>query len=358
MLLPVHWPGLETGGLAALWLQYGHHQMDWWVYLIIIGISILSAIFRGNRYGGRYGNGAGVSFWFGNTDQTWRGGNLYTNQLLPPVRLTPPPMPDPAQAAVERYQQTLDAWMLQHGMSPQNPDHVRLALEANPYTPAAAPAAAGSALPATPPQQVQELLWLYDKPWWVAGGWALDLWLGHQSREHKDLEIAIARADQFALRGFMSQFRFVQVVAVDGARQAAPLPTGEWVQPPAHELHAQRVTGAGTEALPLLQLEVLLNEIEDGVWRYRRDQRVSLPLERLGGTSQDGVPYLVPEVVLLYKAGLWHDGVPVSAQDDADFRQALPLLSPAAQYWLREAIATAHPGHPWLLVLGGTVYGN
>ena len=27
----------------------------------------------------------------------------------------------------------------------------------------------------------------FSKPWFVAGGWALDLYLGHKTREHSDI---------------------------------------------------------------------------------------------------------------------------------------------------------------------------
>ena len=32
-------------------------------------------------------------------------------------------------------------------------------------------------------------------PWWVAGGWALDLFTGTQIRAHKDLDIGVLRRD-------------------------------------------------------------------------------------------------------------------------------------------------------------------
>ena len=32
-------------------------------------------------------------------------------------------------------------------------------------------------------------------PWWIAGGWALDLFAGNQSRTHKDLDVGILRND-------------------------------------------------------------------------------------------------------------------------------------------------------------------
>jgi hypothetical protein len=44
--------------------------------------------------------------------------------------------------------------------------------------------------------------------------------------------------------------------------------------------------------------------------------------------------------------------------DDADFHAALPALPAQTRYWLHEAIATAHPGHPWLLDLNTPVFGN
>jgi hypothetical protein len=41
------------------------------------------------------------------------------------------------------------------------------------------------------------LLWLsvLSVPWWVAGGWALDLYVGNQSRPHKDFDVGILRRD-------------------------------------------------------------------------------------------------------------------------------------------------------------------
>ena len=376
MLLAVHWLGLDLGGVPALlWLQYYHHYTDWWYYLIVFGIAIVSSIMRASGGGWRNGNGwfSGGGNGWGGSGQSWDSGgnylgaNRYLNPLAPRgPRLTPPPMPDTAVSPADLYQAQLDSWMGARGLDPNNSEHVRLALAANPYNPSAfAPAAQVVALPAAiaserqqPPQQAQELLWLYDRPWWIAGGWALDLWLGRQTREHADIEIAIPRRDQLALRSFMSQFRFTQVMRADGSSAEQPLPADALVEPPQHELHARRVTGAGHDPLALMQCEVLLNEIDGGVWRYRRDQRVSLPLERLGGKNADGLPYLAPEVVLLYKAGLWRDGAPLAQKDDADFSAVLPHLPSAARYWLREAIATAHPGHPWLLELNTPVFGN
>lgn len=40
----------------------------------------------------------------------------------------------------------------------------------------------------------------YSLPWYVAGGWAVDLFLGRRTRPHEDIEVAVLRRDQGSLR--------------------------------------------------------------------------------------------------------------------------------------------------------------
>jgi hypothetical protein len=47
------------------------------------------------------------------------------------------------------------------------------------------------------PQEVAQRLAGIDAPWYVAAGWALDLFRGTQSRHHDDIEIAVP-AGRFA----------------------------------------------------------------------------------------------------------------------------------------------------------------
>ena len=42
------------------------------------------------------------------------------------------------------------------------------------------------------PWSVHEVALLFSSvtvPWWIAGGWALDLFLGIQTREHEDIDV-------------------------------------------------------------------------------------------------------------------------------------------------------------------------
>jgi hypothetical protein len=60
-----------------------------------------------------------------------------------------------------------------------------------------------------------------------------------------------------------------------------------------------------------------------------------------------GVPILVPEIVLLYKA---HE---LTEKDEADFRSVLPHLTVSRKAWLLGALDETRPDHPWARRLRG-----
>ena len=49
----------------------------------------------------------------------------------------------------------------------------------------------------------------FGAPWCVAGGWALDLWLGRRTREHADLELVLFRDDQSLLHPHFRRWTFI-----------------------------------------------------------------------------------------------------------------------------------------------------
>jgi hypothetical protein len=55
--------------------------------------------------------------------------------------------------------------------------------------------------------------------------------------------------------------------------------------------------------------------------------------------TADGIPYVSPEIALLYKAN-----APEIERNAADFAVTVPLLVE----WLRHAIEKLYAGHPWL----------
>ena len=56
------------------------------------------------------------------------------------------------------------------------------------------------------PREVATFFAALDVPWWIAGGWAIDLFVGRQTREHEDIDILILRRDQHAVRALLESW--------------------------------------------------------------------------------------------------------------------------------------------------------
>lgn len=188
------------------------------------------------------------------------------------------------------------------------------------------------------PLRVATLLAHFQRPWFVAAGWAVALYLGRVTRQHKDLEIAILRCDQHALRRYLKNWEFKKVKRVSGESEGRlePWSEDESLELPTHEIHTQSGDGG------LTRLEILLNECSGQDWIFRRNPEITRPVSLIGLRSPIGVPFLAPEIVLLYKAKN------PTADDEADFNSVRQLLAEEPRAWLRWAIEACHPGHPWL----------
>ncbi len=88
--------------------------------------------------------------------------------------------------------------------------------------------------------------------------------------------------------------------------------------------------------------ELLTSDTDHDEWVFKRDGTIRRPLEGIGGRSEAGIPYLVPEIVLLHKAKNDRAG------DRHDLNVALAAMSSASRQWLRDAIRACHPGHVWI----------
>ena len=181
------------------------------------------------------------------------------------------------------------------------------------------------------PEDVARLLAGVSAPWYVAAGWALDLFRGEQTREHGDLEIAVPAPDFGAVRDALAGYHF----EVIGSGRAWPLDS------PAFDV--MRQTWVSEPATGVYRLDIFREPQRDGAWVCSRDPTIRLPYEQIIRRTADGIPYLAPEIVLLFKAK--HSAEP---KNQADFAGALPLLGDRAAGWLRWALARVHPGHPWI----------
>jgi hypothetical protein len=169
--------------------------------------------------------------------------------------------------------------------------------------------------------------------WWVCGGLALDLFIGRETRRHDDLDVAVLRRDQALLRSHLRSWDL---------RYATPEHLlepwdGGWLAAPIHGIWARR----STDQHAAWTCEFLLNEADNDEWVFRRDDRIRRSLASVG-EERDGIPYLCPEIVLLYKAS------EPSPKNEADFAAVAAQLPHAATGWLADALQITCPNHPWL----------
>jgi hypothetical protein len=168
-------------------------------------------------------------------------------------------------------------------------------------------------------------------PWCLVGGWAIDLFLGAQTRPHDDIEIAVTRQDFSMIRDHLAAFK----LHVVGDGEVRVLPAGGV---PADEKHQNWVLDETTNAW---RIDIMLEPGDAHTWVFRRDARISAARRRMVD-RRNGIPFLKPEGVLLYKAKQHRD------KDEADFDACLPRMHDDSRAWLKRALEVVHPDHAWL----------
>lgn len=186
-----------------------------------------------------------------------------------------------------------------------------------------------------PLSAVVEELRTLPAPWYIASGWALDLFLGQPSRCHHDVDVVIARADQLLLQQHLADRGWQFVTPLNGRLE--PWPRHMHLEWPRHQVHAHR---AGAF------IDFLFTDIVNGVWRYRREPSILQSLERIVLQTADGVPFLAPEAVLLFKSK--NTSTLDRSKDQVDFERVCPHLTVPQRAWLRWALLVTVPQHPWL----------
>jgi hypothetical protein len=169
--------------------------------------------------------------------------------------------------------------------------------------------------------------------WWLAGGYAIEHFVGRPFRSHADIDILLLRRDATVLHGFLPHWELW--TASSGTLR--PWHWGEQLPPDVHDIWCRR---SGERAW---RFQVMLDCSDGDLWRSRRCASLRMPIDALGVLSREGSPFLRAEIQLFYKAKS------PRLKDEQDFEVCLPLLDADQKAWLHAAISTAYGSEsPWL----------
>jgi hypothetical protein len=182
------------------------------------------------------------------------------------------------------------------------------------------------------PEEIARRLAGITVPWYVAAGWALELFRGDgQTRRHGDIEIAVPAARFPEVRDRFPGYHFDAVASGRIWEDATP-----------ETLAGTRQTWLRDPATGQYLVDVFREPHDGDLWICRRDKTIRLPYRDIILRTATGIPFLAPELVLLFKAKY------VRAKDQADFDATLPHLSAHQRETLAALLDRVHPGHMWL----------
>jgi hypothetical protein len=171
-----------------------------------------------------------------------------------------------------------------------------------------------------------------DVPWAVAAGWAIDLFLGHQRREHDDLELAVPASRFREVAGALSELEF----HVIGPGTSVPVDRAGALLDTHHQ------TWGLDRAANRWRVDLFREPSDGDTWICRRDPRIRLPYSEVIEHTNGGIPYVRPEIVLLFKAK--H----ARPKDEGDLAAVLPRLDASRRRLLAGWLEQVHPVHFWI----------
>ena len=183
------------------------------------------------------------------------------------------------------------------------------------------------------PAGVAELLAGFGRPWWLVGGWAIEAFTG-VPREHEDVDLSLLACDVPALRLHLGDSWTPW--SNDGGT-LRPL-SARFPEP----LNVESQVWIRRDAHSPWVVDLPITPDRDGLWTNKRLPGHVAPVDEVTWVADDGIRYLAPEIVLLFKSTLSR------RKDHRDLRVTWPLLSEEQRDRLRDLVRSLDPEHPWL----------
>ena len=185
-------------------------------------------------------------------------------------------------------------------------------------------------------EEVGHILKKANRPFWLAGGYSLDLLLGKKTREHEDLDFVVRRSDQLFFQEVLAGWD-LQAADPPGTATLFPWIIGHYYELPVHNIWCRKNESSHWE------LELLFSEFEGDEWVYRRNKTIRGPMNSYEWEAENGMKVLAPEIQLLYKSRSKRP------KDFQDLQNCLPVLKTEQKdrlnYWIS---IDSGSDHPWL----------
>ncbi len=209
-------------------------------------------------------------------------------------------------------------------------------------------------------KQSNELLKQGGFEYAYCGGQAIDMFLGYESRVHGDIDICAYWNERDEIIRFMQSRGFLVYEMLGGGR-------AHRISDISKQIREKRNIFCFKDGCPLVKLyphdendcclieffhvgqtefdfiEFLFNDRSETCFEYARDREIKLEIEK-AVLYADGVPYLAPELSLLYKStDTEREGY------RQDFELAYGKMTEDRRSWLQSALKRLYPqGHVWI----------
>ncbi|MCI8306781.1 MAG: hypothetical protein HFH14_01905 [Lachnospiraceae bacterium] len=209
-------------------------------------------------------------------------------------------------------------------------------------------------------RKTNELLKNHGFEYAFCGGWAIDLFIGAQTRKHGDIDILAYWAERDAIIQYMQSLGFLVYEMLGGGK-------AHHITDVRNQIKCKRnifcctqdcemvvLTETDEEGIYFIDfrevgqtklnfIEFLFNDKDETDLLYARRHAVKLALSDAILYS-GGIPYLSPEMCLLYKST---DTERKGYQSDYD--NAMARMNQRQRRWLSDALTIMYPeGHKWM----------
>jgi hypothetical protein len=171
----------------------------------------------------------------------------------------------------------------------------------------------------------------FNHPWFIAGGWCIDLGIDEITREHEDIDICIFREHAETILQYFNDWDIY--VAIPGEARLERCLTVDDLTRPRYGLHLHKEDHF---------IEILLTDRSEAKILFRKNHRIWMDEKQFVREDTLGRRFVAPEWQLLFKA---KEG---RAKDEEDFQSTLPYMTTEQKQWLSSALSVQFPSSSWI----------